>query len=144
MDTIDGVTISPLKIIPHPKGDILHALKAEDETFHGFGEAYFSKVNYRQVKGWKKHNQMTLNIVVPVGEIKFVIYDDRQGSKSFGKFYAIILGKNNYQRITVSPNLWMAFQGIGEDLNLLLNIANIQHDPNESINKSINQIEFEW
>ena len=73
---MDGVTLTPLKKITHPKGDIFHAMKASDDGFFGFGEAYFSTVNQGEVKGWKKHTEMTLNLVVVTGEIKFVVYDD--------------------------------------------------------------------
>ena len=46
-----------------------------------------------------------------------------------------VLGENNYSRLTIPPNNWVAFQGIGMGKNMLLNIANIEHDPSESINK---------
>ena len=72
---LDGVTLTPLKKIGHPKGDIFHAMKASDEGFSGFGEAYFSTINKFEIKGWKKHTKMILNLVVPIGEIKFVVYD---------------------------------------------------------------------
>ena len=77
---ISGVTLHTLKHIIVPKGDIYHALKSTDEGYEGFGEAYFSQIEHGQVKGWKRHNRITLNIVVPVGAVKFVIYDDREES----------------------------------------------------------------
>ena len=73
---MDGVIISPLKKIHHPKGDIFHAIKKSDVGFFGFGEAYFSTVNQGDIKGWKKHKEMILNLVVPVGEIEFVVYNE--------------------------------------------------------------------
>ena len=144
MDVIEGVIISPLKIIPNSKGEILHAMKASDLEFKGFGEAYFSVANKGEIKGWKKHLQMTLNLVVPVGNIRFVIYDDREGSQTNGTFFSIKLGKENYQRITVPPNVWMAFQGVGEGMNLLLNIANIEHDPDEAVGKTVDDLKYDW
>lgn len=38
---IDGVLLTPLKQIAHPKGDVFHAMKCVDPGFEGFGEAYF-------------------------------------------------------------------------------------------------------
>ena len=67
-----GLIISELNQIYNPKGDILHALKKSDSSFNNFGEAYFSFVKYNQIKGWKKHTKMNMNLIVPVGEIKFV------------------------------------------------------------------------
>lgn len=137
-DLIEGVAITPLKIISGENGDVMHALKASDKTFAGFGEAYFSTVRKGSIKGWKCHTKMTLNIVVPVGGIRFVIFDDRASSKTFNKFSEVFLGTEfEYSRLTVTPNLWMAFQGIGDGLNLLLNLASIEHDPAEAKNLPI-------
>ncbi|OXA71473.1 dTDP-4-dehydrorhamnose 3,5-epimerase [Flavobacterium aquidurense] len=142
---IEGVLLTPLKQIHHPKGDVFHAMKKSDLGFSGFGEAYFSTIHYKDVKLWKKHFEMTLNFVVPVGNIRFVIYDDREDSITVGAFFDVILGVDNYQRITIPPNVWVAFSGIGKDYNLLLNLANIEHDPKEVDRKeSINDIIYEW
>ena len=123
---MDGVTLTLLKKITHPKGDVFHAMKASDDGFCGFGEAYFSTVNMGDIKGWKKHSEMTLNLVVVTGEIEFVVYDG-------DSFFNVKLSKDNYQRLTVKPNLWLAFRGIGDE-NILLNLASIEHKSNESEN----------
>ena len=67
-------TLTPLRIIGVKGGDVLHAMKDTDDGFSGFGEAYFSSIEKGCIKGWKKHTNMTLNIVVPVGVIKFVFF----------------------------------------------------------------------
>jgi dTDP-4-dehydrorhamnose 3,5-epimerase len=133
---MDGVTLTPLKQITHPKGDIFHAMKASDDGFSGFGEAYLSTVNQGEVKGWKKHTEMTLNLVVVIGEIEFVAYDDN-------RFYGVKLSKNNYQRLTVEPGLWLAFRGLDSE-NMLLNLASIEHDPNESENVDLDIFNYSW
>lgn len=135
---MDGIVLTPLKQIYNPKGDIFHSMKKSDEGYDGFGEAYFSTINKDDIKGWKKHTKMTLNLVVPVGEIEFVIYDENTK-----EFFSVKLSQNNYQRLTVQPNLWMAFRGIGE-YNMLLNLASIEHDPSEAINVDTNEIDYEW
>ena len=135
---MDGVILTPLMQIDNPKGDILHALKRSEIGFDGFGEAYFSSINKNITKGWKKHTNMILNLVVPVGEIEFVVYNEIKDD-----FLNIKLSMKNYQRLTIHPNLWLAFRGVDE-YNLLLNIANIEHDPYESINKKLENIPYEW
>ena len=141
---MDGVVLSILKQIPHPLGDVYHVLKQSEDTFAGFGEAYFTSVSYRAVKGWKKHSRMTLNLVVPVGQIRFVIFDDREDSQTRGEFFEVEHSPANYQRLIVAPGLWMAFQGIGQESNLLLNIADIEHDPQEARNRPLDEIRYAW
>ena len=109
---MDGVTLTPLKIIPHPSGDVLHGMKSSEDSFSGFGEAYFSTISQGNIKGWKKHSKMTLNLLVPKGEIQFVIFDGRDKSSTQGKFISISLSLQNYQRLTISPGLWVGFKGL--------------------------------
>ncbi|OUS31462.1 dTDP-4-dehydrorhamnose 3,5-epimerase [Gammaproteobacteria bacterium 45_16_T64] len=141
---IDGVAIQELKILENPKGNIYHALKATEGAFAGFGEAYFSSVNCGMTKGWKSHQRMVLNLIVPVGNIRFVIFDDREGSITKNQFVDIILGSRNYRRLTVPPKVWVAFQGVGEGENLLLNLASIAHDPSEAKVCALADIDFPW
>ncbi|CUU87546.1 WxcM-like domain-containing protein [Campylobacter hyointestinalis] len=135
---MDGVILTSLKQIYNPKGNIFHAMKNSDIGYSGFGEAYFSTIDQNKIKGWKKHTKMTLNLIVPIGEIEFVIYNEKNKD-----FFSVKLSKNNYQRLTVSPNLWMAFRGIGE-YNMLLNLASIEHDPNEAVNVDLDEIQYDW
>ena len=130
---IEGVTVTPVQKIHHPKGDIYHALKCTDTTFSEFGEAYFTTVHNGDTKGWKKHTKMRMNLVVPVGTVTFFLH-----SEESGKTATITLGAQNYQRLTIEPGVWVAFRG-GNDssdsgLNLVLNIASLPHDPDEAEN----------
>jgi dTDP-4-dehydrorhamnose 3,5-epimerase len=141
---IEGVNLIPLRTIKGELGNVMHALKNSDSDFINFGEAYFSTIDQGKIKGWKKHRQMIMNIIVPQGKIKFVLFDDRFDSSSYKQFFEIILSPVNYQRLTVPPKVWMGFQGISPHNNLLLNIANIPHDPNEVRNLELSEIKYNW
>ena len=135
---MDKIILTPLKQIHNPKGDIFHAMKKSDDGYSGFGEAYFSTIHKDDIKGWKQHTKMTLNLVVPIGAIEFVIYDEETK-----EFFSVVLSQGNYQRLTIKPNLWMAFRGIDE-YNILLNLASIEHNPKEAINKDLDELKYEW
>jgi dTDP-4-dehydrorhamnose 3,5-epimerase len=126
--------LTPLKIIENEKGNVLHALKASDSNFRSFGEAYFSMIHYGEFKGWKLHKCMILNLVVPLGHIRFYLV---HGNEELAT--TVDLSVNNYQRLTVNPGTWVGFEGISQGVNLLLNIASVEHDPSESVsqNKSL-------
>jgi dTDP-4-dehydrorhamnose 3,5-epimerase len=141
---IDGVILTPLRQIRHPLGDVYHGMKKSDAGYSGFQEAYFSTINSGEIKSWKKHLQMTLNIVVPVGKIRFVLHDDRADSPTRGNFVDLTLSIDNYSRLTIPPGIWLAFRGEGEPINLLLNISNLEHDPREMVRKDINTISYKW
>ena len=141
---IEGVFLTPLKKIRHPKGDIFHGMKKSDEGFTGFGEVYFSMVKQGEIKGWNRHKIMVLNLVVPMGEVTFVIYNDRGNSSSKDNFFRVTLSPSNYQRLTVPPGLWVAFKGDGDKANLVLNVASIEHDPNETDRLGLDQVNYNW
>jgi len=127
-----GMQLTPLRRIESSGGVVMHGLKCSEASFQGFGEAYFTTVGKGQVKAWKRHRRMISNLVVPVGEIKLKLLDDRHGSSTFAQWFEVILGMANYQRLTVPPGLWFGFEGLADGLNLMLNLASIEHDPDES------------
>ena len=139
---IKDVLITKLDVIDTPGGNVMHAMKESAVGYSGFGEAYFSQVDRGAIKAWKRHKEMTLNVVVPVGEIRFVLFDDRKVSNT--QFQEVIISKDNYCRLTVPPMIWMGFQGLSGNGSMLLNIANLEHNTNEVDKRNIEQIKFNW
>ena len=127
MDAIDieGLIVTPLNRIHHPSGDILHGLKRSEAEYSSFGEAYFSMINNGDIKGWNKHKIMTLNLIVAIGEVSFVIFDDREESNTKNQFQEIILSPKNYFLVTIPPFVWNGFKGIGSDESIIANCLNI-------------------
>jgi dTDP-4-dehydrorhamnose 3,5-epimerase len=139
---IKGVLTTPLDVINTPGGNVMHAMKESSAGYAGFGEAYFSQVNNGAIKAWKRHKEMTLNLMVPAGKIRFVLFDDRNASNN--QFQELIISRDNYCRLTVPPMIWVGFQGISGSGSILLNIANMEHNPHEVDKKNLEQIEFNW
>ena len=141
---INGVMINSLSTIKHNDGNIRHIIKKGDIGYIDFGEAYFSNINKNSVKAWKKHKQMTCNLVVPSGYVRFVMYDDRLESSTKGIFDEVILSEENYNRLTIPPDIWFGFQSIKPITSTILNIASIRHNPDEVVRKGIEEINFNW
>ena len=139
---IEGCLLTPLKKISKIGGSVFHALKSSDIGYTGFGEVYFSSAEPGVTTDWKLHKRMTLNLVVPVGKIKFVLCDQRDGSSTFGNSIQVLLGSNHYSRLTIPPNIWVAFQGVSEFESVLANIADLEHDPTEAIRKPLDTFDF--
>ena len=71
---IEGLILSPLKIINHPKGNIFHGMKKSDNGFSDFGEAYFSTVNNDQIKGWNKHKKIEMEMFINHPKISKILF----------------------------------------------------------------------
>jgi len=143
---IEGVRVNPLRIIQDERGRIMHMLKRDDSHFEEFGEIYFSMVYPGVVKGWHLHRRITLNYAVPIGNVKLVLYDDRQGSETRGRLMELFIGEFNYVLVTISPGIWNGFKGIGEKAALVANAASMPHDPAEIIRMEpfSKQIPYDW
>ena len=134
-----GIKLTTQKIIPNHGGDILHGIKATETEFAGFGEAYFSLIHSGAVKAWKRHKRMTLNLLVPSGLVRFVVIDRKQEVREFQ-----ISPDTHYARLTISPGVWFGFQGLSEQTSIVMNIADIEHDPEECETKAISEFSFNW
>jgi dTDP-4-dehydrorhamnose 3,5-epimerase len=128
---IEGVKLTPLRQILDERGKIMHMLRSDDVHFKEFGEIYFSCVHPGAIKGWHIHKEMVLNYAVPHGNIKFVLYDDREGSATRGELQELFLGPDNYCLVTVPPMVWNGFKGIGSEMAIVANCSSISHCADE-------------
>lgn len=135
---MQGVLLSPLKLIPGEAGGVLHGLRKSWDGFAGFGEAYFSEIHAGAIKSWRRHTRGQSNLIVPVGAVRFVVHD----GQGFAEFR---IGREaDYARLSIAPGLWFAFQGIGSGTSLILSISSIEHDPTESETRPLDGIAYTW
>jgi len=133
-----------LRRIETSGGEVMKALTAEEADFKGLGEAYFSRVDAGCVRAWKRHTEMTVNVVVPVGHVRFVIADDSGDTGGEVTFEQFDLGPDfTHGRLTVEPGTWFGFMG-GSDGGLVLNLANIVHRPDEADGKELDEFNYHW
>lgn len=128
---IDGVVIKPLQKISDERGCVMHMLRSDDPVFEKFGEIYFSLVYPNVVKGWHLHTKMTLNYAVISGMIKLVLYDERPESPTRGEITEIFTGEDSYSLITIPPQIWNGFKGMGIKPAIVANCSTLPHDPEE-------------
>ena len=138
--SLDDILVTPLKRIPTVGGDVMHGLKKSDNGFNGFGEVYFSWVEQGAIKAWKCHQRMTLNLIVPVGEVSFVFHITNQKIS----FRTENIGEERYLRLTVPPGIWFGFKGIATERSLLTNLADMTHDSDELLRKETSEFDYDW
>ena len=136
---LEDILLSKLKQLKTVNGEVLHALRNSDLGYNKFGEVYFSTIEPNSINAWKRHSKMLINFIVPVGEVRFVFYIDKESG-----FRTENIGLNRYMRLTVPPGIWFGFKGLSDGLNLICNIADIPHDPNEILRKEIDEIVMDW
>ena len=129
---------SDLKKIPLDNGDVLHGFKKSDNGFKGFGEIYFSKINYKKIKAWKMHPKVTLNLIVPFGNVEFALLNKD------GNFKTVFIGEENFKRLTIPPGIWHGFKGHHQEFSIIASVIDTIHDPNEAERKKISSFKYDW
>jgi dTDP-4-dehydrorhamnose 3,5-epimerase len=129
---IEGVHVVPLRRIPDERGTVYHMMKRTDPLFQEFGEIYFSTVYKDVVKGWHRHQEMTLNYACISGRVKLVLYDDREGSPTRGELMELFLGPDNYSLVVIPPEIWNGFKGMSDPYAIVANCCTHPHDPSRS------------
>ncbi len=115
---------------------IIHSIKKTDEEFSSFGELYFSQIKKSQIRGWKKHKKMICNLSVPYGRVKFVI-------KLQQEFKEFEISNKKPALLTIYPNTFFAFQGLA-DINVISNLASLEHDAKETETIPLKEINYDW
>jgi dTDP-4-dehydrorhamnose 3,5-epimerase len=143
---IDGVKVVPLRRIPDERGTVMHMLRSTDPHFTQFGEIYFSTVYRDVVKGWHRHQQMTLNYACVAGRIKLAMYDDRPTSPTRGEIAEVFLGPDEYALVVIPPGIWNGFKGVTDPYAIVANCATHPHNPSasERLDPFENEIPYDW
>lgn len=120
MNSIKKIKIFKLKKFKNVKGNVLRGFRKTDKFPGKSAEIYFSWLNKSAIKGWKLHKKMSMNLLVPLGKVRFVFFDG-------AKFKKIIIGEKNYCRIYVPNNIFFSFQNLSNDKSLIVNNSSIIH-----------------
>lgn len=130
-----GVRIKQLKKIPDDRGTIMRI--ADNKDIKKFGQVYVSTVNPGVVKGWHYHKEMTLNYCVIRGMIKLVLHDGKD-------FQEVYMGDRNYCLVTIRPEIWNGFMGIGTKEAIVVNTVDIPYDVNEIVRAPYDRFRYDW
>jgi dTDP-4-dehydrorhamnose 3,5-epimerase len=145
---IEDVKIKQLKIIPDERGRLMEMLRVDDDLFIKFGQVYLSTAYPGVVKGWHYHKKQYDNMVVVKGTMKIVLYDNRQGSKTFGEVNEFFLGEHSSVLIQIPPLILHGFKCISEKEAMVINCPTEVYrydDPDEfRIDPHQNDIPYDW
>ena len=147
INNIQGVKITPLREISDSRGSVLHMLRSDADDFLDFGECYFSEVLPGAIKAWKYHYTQVQNIAVPSGLMRLVLFDGRDSSITYGNILELELGRPEaYKRVKIPPKIWYGFACLSSMPAILVNCANIPHDPSdtEKLDLDDNYIPYTW
>ena len=138
---IPGVRVRPLRRLPDERGTIHHILSSADPDFVRFGEVYASTVVHQAVKGWHKHEEMTLNYACLHGRVKCVLLFETNGRTSIME---VFLGPDSPLLLTIPPRIWNGFKGLSAPDAIIVNVCTHAHDPGRTTRLPPDAFPYDW
>ena len=98
------------------------------------------------VKGWHRHQEMTLNYACVFGRVKLALYDEREASPTHGEIVEVFLGPDQYSLVVIPPGVWNGFKGMNDPYAIVANACTHVHDPtrSERLDPLVNHIPYDW
>ncbi|MFH1379823.1 MAG: dTDP-4-dehydrorhamnose 3,5-epimerase family protein [bacterium] len=119
---IEGVRLRKLKAIGDYRGQLMELFRSDWPEFIKFGQVYLTTCKPNVVKGWHYHKIQTDTFLCFMREVKIVLYDSREDSRTKGEIMEFIVGKTNPQLIQIPPYVYHGFMGIGKQESIIINV----------------------
>jgi dTDP-4-dehydrorhamnose 3,5-epimerase len=127
---IDGVVVTPLRVIPDERGRLMEILRRDDSVFMGFGQVYLSTVYPGVVKAWHYHRNQADCFTCVKGMVKVALYDDREGSPTRGLVNEIYVGEHKPCLVVIPKGVHHGWKCVSECEAYVINV------PTEPYNRS--------
>ena len=89
---------------------------------------YCFTVRPGKVKGWGVHHQHEDRYALLFGELKVVLYDEREDSPTRGLVREVMLTEHRRQLVNIPAGVWHADENIGSRDAVVVNFPTIQYD----------------
>jgi len=101
---IEGVEIKELLAHKDERGFFCEIIRNSDNFFQGkFSQLSHSMAHKGVFKAWHMHKKQTDWMYVTVGDIKLVLYDTREDSKTNRKLVEIFMGEKSGRKVVKIP-----------------------------------------
>lgn len=145
---IQGVTTKKLKVIPDERGRLMEMLRSDDEMFTKFGQVYMTTTYPQVVKAWHFHKKQDDYITCVSGMLKLVLYDQREGSPTFGEVNEFFIGSHNPMLVKVPRTVFHGWKCVSENEAIVINVVTEPYNPAEPdehrLDPHNNNIPYRW
>jgi dTDP-4-dehydrorhamnose 3,5-epimerase len=145
---IEGVKTKKLRVIPDERGWLMEILRADDEIFDKFGQAYVTTAYPGVVKAWHYHKKQTDNFTCIKGMMKVALYDAREDSATYKEVNEFFVGEKNPILISVPPGVYHGFKAIGTEIAYFLSVPTLPFNYDEPdeyrLAPDTKEIPYDW
>jgi dTDP-4-dehydrorhamnose 3,5-epimerase len=99
-----------------------------DTLEHPFEFCYFWTMRPNVAKGWAMHKVHEDRYCLIYGEMKTVLYDGREDSKTFGQVFEIFLSDERRRMLTIARGVWHVDLNTGDGDTVIVNFPTILYN----------------
>lgn len=125
---IEGVELRKLSLIPDERGFLMELLRRDWPEFEALAQSYVTACYPGVVKAWHRHLRQTDRFICVWGMAKVVLYDDREGSPTWGAINTFHLGLLNPVLLVIPPEVYHGFTAEGGQPALIVNFPDELYD----------------
>jgi len=128
-ERIDGVTVREVLHVPRDHGIITELYRPQwDPTGMPVVHAYQSRLYPGAIGAWSCHARTIDRLFVNQGNLKVVLYDGREESRTAGKINELHVGDARPALVVVPIGVWHGLQNLGDSDALVLNFPSVAYD----------------
>jgi dTDP-4-dehydrorhamnose 3,5-epimerase len=148
-EMIEGVSVREVLHVPRDHGVITEVFRPEwDPTGLPVVHIYQSRLYPGALGAWSCHAQNIDRLFVNQGNIKVVLYDSREESKTRGTLNELYAGDARPCLIVLPPGIWHGLQNLGAQEALVLNMPtnpyNYEDPDHYRLPFDTNEIPYSW
>jgi dTDP-4-dehydrorhamnose 3,5-epimerase len=126
---IDGVSFRPTRPVAHDDGHVTEVARTSwDIVKSPIVQVHLTTTFANRVRAWGLHQQSTDRLFVVSGLVRFVVFDGRKGSSTFGQFTELVVSEKNPGLLTIEPNLYHGWKNIGTTEASIINMPSRLYD----------------
>lgn len=119
---LEGVVVREVLHVPGNHGVITEMYRPEwDPTGAAIVHLYQSRLYPGAIGAWSCHAIAVDRLFVSSGHVKVVLFDGREGSRTFGRIMELHAGDARPAFVLVPTGIWHGLQNLGTDDALVLN-----------------------
>ena len=146
---IEGVVVERLTPLVDHRGTLTEVIDF-DRPFWSEPVVYSYLFTIRpgRIKGWGMHEHQADRYFVVTGDVRVVLYDDRSGSRTRGRFWQAFFTDESRGLVRIPPGVWHADQNWGERDAMVVNFPTRAFDRANPDKRRIDplsgEIPFDW
>ncbi len=145
---IEGVETKRLQMVPDERGALMEIVRRDEGIFSGFGQLSIHTTYPRRVRAWHAHQYQDDHVAAISGMIKLVLYDDREGSPTWGEINEFFIGIYRPRLVKVPRGVFHGWACLGNMEAMVITVAtepyHEEHPDEIRIDPYENDIPYRW